>query len=112
MTKTFATDAVFVKHANDGVFLKPFFGKDDTGGRVNNLEIIIVPGYEILPHSHAHSTEYFYVVSGEGDYLEDTTWHKIKAGDAFQALDGVVHALKATGNDVLKLFSTFSPPIM
>ncbi|MDR1577309.1 MAG: cupin domain-containing protein [Deltaproteobacteria bacterium] len=112
MTKTFALDAAFGKHANDGVFLKPFFGKADTDGRLNNLEIIIVPGYEILPHNHPTSTEFFYVVSGSGEFQDNDGWHKINPGDAFRAPDGVTHALKAAGPDPLKLLATFSPPIM
>ncbi|MDR1607913.1 MAG: cupin domain-containing protein [Deltaproteobacteria bacterium] len=111
MTKTFALDAAFAPHANEGVYLKPFFGKADTD-RLNNLEIIIVPGYEILPHNHPTSTEFFYVVSGEGEFQDNEGWHKIKPGDAFRAPDGVTHALKTSGNEPLKLLATFSPPIM
>jgi quercetin dioxygenase-like cupin family protein len=112
MPKTFALDSAFDKHPNDGVFLKPFFNKADTGDRLNNVEIIIVPGYEILPHNHPNSTEYFYVVSGEGEFQDNEGWHNIKPGDAFLAPDGVTHALKTKGNEPLKLFATFCPPIM
>jgi quercetin dioxygenase-like cupin family protein len=112
VAKTFALDSTYIKHADEGVFLKPFFCKADTDGRLNNLEITIIPGYEIKPHNHPSSTEFFYVVSGEGEFQDNEGWHKIKPGDAFRAPDGVVHALKVSGNDPLKLLATFSPPIM
>ncbi|MDR0549254.1 MAG: cupin domain-containing protein [Deltaproteobacteria bacterium] len=112
MSKTFALDATFEKHPDDGVFLKPFFNKADVDGRLNNLEIIVVPGYEIKPHNHPNSTEFFYVVSGEGEFKDNEGVHKIKAGDAFRAPDGVTHSLKPLGNEPLKLLATFCPPIM
>ncbi|MDR2100600.1 MAG: cupin domain-containing protein [Campylobacteraceae bacterium] len=51
----------------------------------------------------------FYVVSGSGEFLDDTKWKSIKAGDAFKALQGITHASKNTGTKTLVLFSTFSP---
>ncbi|MDR1394623.1 MAG: cupin domain-containing protein [Deltaproteobacteria bacterium] len=110
--KTFALDAAYGAHPNPGVFLKPFFCKDDTDGLINNAEITIIPGFEILPHSHPNSTEFFYVVSGEGEIKDDAGTHKIKPGDGFRALPGVVHSLTVTGNEPLRIFATFAPPIM
>ncbi|MGL4393155.1 MAG: cupin domain-containing protein [Fusobacteriaceae bacterium] len=101
----------FVKHpSNDGVFMKHFFSKADND-RLNNLEVIIVPGFQIAPHVHDDSTEFYYCVSGEGEFLDDKEWIKIKSGDAFKAQKGVTHALKNTGCEPLKIFSTFSPAI-
>ena len=102
-------NAAFTKHATyEGVFIKPFFGKDDND-RLNNLEVYIVPGFQISPHIHENSTEFFYVVSGEGEFLDDTEWKAIKKGDAFKAPQGMTHGLKNTGSEALLLFSTFSP---
>ena len=97
------------KHAtHEGVFIRHFFGKDDND-RLNNLEIFIVPGFQIPPHTHEGSTEFFYVVSGQGEFLDDTEWKTIKKGDAFKAPLGMTHGLKNTGSETLLLFSTFSP---
>jgi mannose-6-phosphate isomerase-like protein (cupin superfamily) len=104
-------DASFVKHpTQEGVFMKHFFSKDDNG-RLNNLEVNIVPGYQIAPHTHEESSEFFYVVRGQGEFLDDTEWNPISAGDAFKAPLGMTHAIKNTGNETLVLFSTFSPAI-
>jgi mannose-6-phosphate isomerase-like protein (cupin superfamily) len=104
--------AAFVKHpTQEGVFMKHFFSKADTGERLNNVEINIVPGFQIAPHAHENASEFFYVVSGQGEFLDDTEWTVVKKGDAFKAPVGMTHAIKNTGNEILVLFSTFSPPV-
>lgn len=104
------TDAIFVKHpTQEGVFMKHFYGNDDTGGQLNNLEVNIIQGYQISPHTHVDAGEFFYVVSGSGEFLDNTEWKPIKKGDAFKAPMGMIHAIRNTGNEVLVLFSTFSP---
>lgn len=111
MANHIRTDATFKKHpTQEGVFRKCFFGKEDND-RLNNLEVNIVPGFQIAPHTHENSSEFMYVVSGQGEFLDDTEWISIKKGDAFKAPQGVTHSIKNTGNETLVLFSTFSPPI-
>jgi mannose-6-phosphate isomerase-like protein (cupin superfamily) len=106
------TDAVFVRHPNwDGVFMKHFFAGADTGGRLNNVEINIVPGFQIAPHVHENAAEFFYVVGGQGEFLDGGEWTAVKKGDAFMAAAGLTHGVKNTGNETLVLLSTFSPPI-
>jgi len=95
--------------ANTGVFLKHFFGKGDND-RLNNLEVLIVPGCQIAPHKHDAAGEYFYVVSGEGEFMDGDEWLPIAKGSAFKAPMGVTHAVKNTGKEPLLLLSTFSPP--
>lgn len=102
-------DASFAKHpTQEGVFMKHFFSSADND-RLNNLEVNIVPGYCINPHVHEESSEFFYVVSGQGEFLDDTEWKPIKKGDAFVAPKGMNHGIKNVGNETLVLFSTFSP---
>jgi len=104
--------AVFVRHpSNEGVFLKHFYGKEETAGVLNNLEVNIMPGFCIAEHKHDDSSEFFYVISGQGIFLDDIDWVPIKAGDAFKAPKGVRHAIKNNGSELLRLFSTFSLPI-
>jgi len=104
-------DAQFVKHpTQEGVFMKHFFGKDETDGQLNNLEVHIVPGFEISPHAHENASEFFYVVSGFGEFMDDSEWKSIKKGDAFKAPMGMTHAIKNNGAETLVIFSTFSPP--
>jgi len=112
MGKNIKLDAKFVKHpTQEGVFMKHFFSKTETNDRLNNVEINIVPNFQIAPHTHDNACEYFYVVDGCGEFLDDTEWAPIKKGDVFQAPVGMTHAIKNTGGTTLVLFSTFSPPI-
>ena len=112
MGKNIKSNSVFFKHqTQEGVFLKHFFTKDETNGCLNNLEINIVPGFQNAPHTHDSADEFFYVVEGEGEFLDNTEWTSIKKGDAFQAPMGMIHAIKNTGRVTLVLFSTFSWPI-
>lgn len=110
MANNVKADVMFAKHpTQEGVFMKHFFCKEDND-RLNNLEVNIVPGFQIAPHIHEDASEFFYVVSGHGEFLDDTDWKSIKKGDAFKATQGMTHAIKNTGNKTLVLFSTFSPP--
>lgn len=105
-------DAVFVKHpTQEGVFMKHFYAQADTGERLNNVEVHIVPGFQIAPHTHDEAGEFFYIVSGAGEFLDESEWTPVKKGDAFRALAGRTHALRNTGGETLVLFSTFSPPL-
>jgi mannose-6-phosphate isomerase-like protein (cupin superfamily) len=112
MSKNLKTDAAFIKHpTQEGVFIKHFFSKAETNDRLNNFEINIIPGFQIAPHIHDNTGEYFYVVDGAGEFLDNTEWIPVKKGDAFQAPVGTTHGIKNTGNSILVLFSTFSPPL-
>ncbi|MDR2006125.1 MAG: cupin domain-containing protein [Acidaminococcales bacterium] len=101
----------FVKNpVHEGVFAKFFYSGAD-GGLISNQETIIVPGFEIAPHTHENSTEFFYCAAGEGEFLDAAEWRPIKKGDAFRAPQGVTHALRNTGRELLVLLCTFSPAI-
>ncbi|MDR1954895.1 MAG: cupin domain-containing protein [Candidatus Methanoplasma sp.] len=104
--------AEFIKHpSNEGVFMKHFFGKDETDGLINNLEVNVMPGFSIAEHTHEDSGEFFFVISGRGEFLDGTDWVPIGAGDAFKAPKGMKHAIRNNGAELLRIFSTFSPPI-
>ncbi|MDR2100599.1 MAG: hypothetical protein LBP40_07240 [Campylobacteraceae bacterium] len=52
MSNNLKVDAEFVKHpTQEGVFIKHFYGKED-GACINNLEVNIVPCFQIAPHIH------------------------------------------------------------
>jgi hypothetical protein len=64
MPNNLKVDANFVKHpTQEGVFMKHFYGKDD-GACINNLEVNIVLGFQIAPHTHENSSEFFYAAAG------------------------------------------------
>jgi len=104
-------NAEFVKHpSSDGVFMKHFYGKEDTNGAFNNLEVNVMPGFSISEHVHDNSAEFFYVISGRGEFLDDKEWVPVKAGDAFKAPMGMRHAIRNNGDELLRILSIFSPP--
>jgi mannose-6-phosphate isomerase-like protein (cupin superfamily) len=112
MFENFKINIVSTEHPdNAGVFMKHFFKSAETGKILNNLEVTISSGAQIAPHFHENSTEYFYVVSGEGKFLDNTEWRHIVKGDAFRAPKGTMHSLRNDGDEELVLFSTFTPPI-
>ncbi|MDR0596002.1 MAG: cupin domain-containing protein [Clostridiales Family XIII bacterium] len=112
MSNNFKSNTEFVKHPTfEGVYMRHFFSKSETGGGFNNVEILVVPGFEISPHTHGDAVEYFYIVDGAGEFLDDTEWTPIKKGDAFKAPIGMTHAIKNTGASPLTILATFSPPI-
>ena len=101
----------FVNHPKEkGVYLKHFFSSADND-RLNNLEVKIEPGCQISQHVHDNSSEFYYVVDGSGEFFIDGQWKSVKKGDAMKAPTGEEHGLKNTGNELLVLLSTFSPPI-
>jgi mannose-6-phosphate isomerase-like protein (cupin superfamily) len=91
-----------------GVTLKHFFNSTDND-RLNNLELTLQPGSQVSEHIHESSTEFYYVVSGSGECLSEGEWVSVKAGDAFKAPVGEVHALRNPGSVPFVLFITFSP---
>jgi len=100
-----------VKHPKEkGVYMKHFFSSADND-RLNNLEVTIEAGCEISPHIHDNSSEFYYVVSGFGEFMTDGKWHPFKVGDALKAPSGMEHAIKNTSTERVVLFSTFSPAI-
>ena len=109
MERHIIKDAVFTKHpTQEGVFMKHFFSSQENDS-LNNLEVRIIPNFMIAPHVHENSSEFFYVVDGEGEFLDNEEWKKIEKGDAFMAPQGMQHAIKNCGKSDLVLFSTFSP---
>ncbi|MDR1773518.1 MAG: cupin domain-containing protein [Clostridioides sp.] len=111
MSENFKENAIYIKNPQyEGMYMKHFFDSNDND-RLNNVEITIIPGFGTKPHIHENSTEFFYIVSGEGEFTDDDGTCQVKKGDAFKAPKGVTHSIINTSNEVLVIFSTFSPPI-
>jgi len=97
--------------ADEGVYIKHFFGEADND-RLNNLEILVLPGCQISPHVHVTSAEHFYVVSGLCEFWHEKKWVPVDKGDSFLAPANVEHGLRNPGKEVLIVYATISPPIM
>lgn len=64
----------------------------------------IAPGKTNNLHKHAHET-LFYIVSGVGRILIETTWVPVKAGDAVHAPRWVMHQTANTGDSELLMLA-------
>ena len=94
-----------------GVFLRHYFCSEDND-RLNNLELRIDPGFGIPPHIHDQSTEFFYIISGTGEFLIDGAWHVVGPGQACKAPTGEEHGFRvAADSEPLLMLATFSPPV-
>ena len=93
MSNSHVRKGEYIKFREDGVFMKHYFGKADND-RLNNFEIVILPGYQISPHIHEETSEFFYVVSGKGELWHEGNWKPVEKGDAFTAPMKVEHGLR------------------
>ena len=96
---------------DEGVFLRHYFGKGDNVP-INTYEIFIVPGYVLSPHTHDNTTEYFHVISGEGELWFDGKWVPIKKGEGAYAPPNIEHGARCIGPDPLIMFAVFNPAIL
>ncbi len=101
----------YKKHpVNEGVFIKHFFTSNDSN-LLSNMEVRVEPGQEIKLHKHEFSTEFFYIISGNGKFFIDGSWNFIRKGDAMIAPKGTEHSIKNETGDALIILATFSPPL-
>lgn len=62
----------------------------------------ILPGSGIGLHTHADDEEAYFIISGQGDYLDNEgRRHRVKAGDVAYCCKGERHGLENTGSEPL-----------
>ena len=66
-------------------------------------EVTLKPGCEIGYHEHHGETEWFHILSGEGEFCDNGTWQPVRAGDVTVTPDGCGHALRNTGRVPLEV---------
>lgn len=78
---------------------------DDLWARPSMFSLITLPAAaSIGTHVHDTDSEVFYVLSGEGLYLDKGQWLAVKAGDLCLCRQGEEHGLKnASGQDLTVL---------
>lgn len=69
------------------------------------------PGCEIDMHAHADATEAMYCLSGSGVATAGGESHPFFPGAMIVAPPGVSHKIQNTGEEPLKVFCVFSPPV-
>lgn len=63
----------------------------------------------VLPHYHAHHTEYIHVLSGKARMTLDSTTMTIRKGDAIIIPKGSIHSVKTLSRQPLKVISVQAP---
>lgn len=68
--------------------------------------IVMEPGAVVDWHEHHGEVEYYYILSGEGEYTdEDRTVHKVSAGDVCTIHPEHGHAIKNTSDKDLEFMA-------
>ena len=62
-----------------------------------HAKLTLPPGASIGAHAHTGETELFYVLSGEGEMLQEGAWVALSPGDATSTGQGQSHALRNAG---------------
>jgi uncharacterized cupin superfamily protein len=72
--------------------------------------IRVLPGEAVRPaHSHPHSEELIYLITGSGKVMIDGNIGDVRAGSAILFEQGKVHMLKNTSNEEMKVICFFAP---
>lgn len=81
--------------------------------QANNLSVCVIrvlPGEAVRPaHSHPHSEELIYIISGSGKVMIEGEVGAVSAGSAILFEQGKVHMLKNTGSVEMKVICFFAP---
>ena len=65
-------------------------------------KLVLPPGSTVGWHQHVHETEPYYILSGEGDFIDnDRTVTKVHAGDICTILPGQFHSIENNGTEDL-----------
>lgn len=87
--------------------LHPIMDRNELGGKVTLFaRVVLEPKSEIGFHQHIGETEAYYVISGEGYFLDsDGTAKRVQAGDICTIREGESHGMRNTGTEQMKLIA-------
>ena len=72
--------------------------------------IRVAPGETVRPaHSHPHSEELIYILTGSGKVMIEGEVGEVRAGSAVLFEEGKVHMLRNTGSTEMKVACFFAP---
>ena len=95
-------------------FMTPLFMGDDDKikGCAFSCHITEWPaGCEIDSHVHPDGTEAMYLMSGQGKCWVDNVEYDFVPGSMIVAPPGVQHKIRNTGDEMLRVFCVFNPPV-
>lgn len=82
------------------------FTAEDVHSQTQVMSRITLPvGASTGYHTHENEEEFFYFLSGTGEFNDNGKWYAIKAGDATVTGGGNGHAVRNTGDVPLEMIS-------
>lgn len=81
-----------------------------TGAKSQLVVMDIKPGEEVGEETHHNVEQTLYFLSGSGKAVLDDVESEINPGDVVVVTPGVKHNFLNTGNEPLKIYTTYSPP--
>jgi mannose-6-phosphate isomerase-like protein (cupin superfamily) len=81
-----------------------------TGPRHQVVAMTLQPGEEIGEETHEHGDQSLLVIEGEGDAVLEGRTEPIRAGDLVVVPEGVLHNVRNTGLQALRLVTIYAPP--
>lgn len=94
-----------------GRYMRWLTGNDKI--RSENMSVCVIrvlPGETVRPaHSHPHSEELIYIMSGSGKVMIEDEVGDVESGTAVLFEQGKVHMLKNTGDIEMKVICFFAP---
>lgn len=109
MTIIHETEVPEVEHP--GRFMRWLANKDSL--QANNLSLCVIrvlPGESVRPaHSHPHSEEIIYIITGNGKVMIENEVGEVRAGSVILFEQGKIHMLKNTGDVEMKVVCFFAP---
>jgi len=90
-------------HSGKGPCKAYTFFQKDIEAPMFFLDFVMEPGTYVGYHTHEGNEEIYYVVSGEGEYVQEGERKMIGPGDATLVKTGQSHGLKNTGSEELRI---------
>ena len=86
-----------------------FDGRSGGDGSASVCVITAQPGMKVAPHSYKKSSEYLYIIDGEGTVTIEGEVLQLRKGDALQVPPGVKHSFSVRGDRPAKVVQFFTP---
>lgn len=95
-----------------GRVVRPFVGADAGAELLSAGVVTFPPRSDSIPHRHEREEEVLYVLAGRGALVCDGKPVALEPGTFVFVPPGVEHFVRVGGDDPMRLFYAFSPPVV
>jgi quercetin dioxygenase-like cupin family protein len=95
-----------------GRVIRPFVGGDSGAELLSAGVVTFPPGADSIPHRHSVEEEVLYVLAGHGALVCDGQPIALEPGSFVFVPPGVDHFVRVEGDEPMRLFYAFSPPVV